>query len=89
MLTLAATTSTLTQIVALRSHRLSRYSVASGVGRTLLPDGMKPPAHWHIAGEADDPKQALQSFGEAWGAWRRGEVKVAPPPRGGPKLPLS
>ena len=26
MLTLAATTSTLTQIVALRSHRLSRYS---------------------------------------------------------------
>ena len=32
MLTLAATTSTLTQIVALRSHRLSRYNGDNPIG---------------------------------------------------------
>jgi len=30
------------------------YGVASGIGRTLLPEGVPPPAHWHVAEDGEE-----------------------------------
>jgi hypothetical protein len=45
----------------------SSFGVRSGVGRTLLPDGMDYPTHWHVAAERDgDSPEATAAYQSAW-----------------------
>jgi hypothetical protein len=46
------------------------FGVKSGVGRTLLPEGIEPPEHWHVAqkGETDtaEAKNAYEATYRNW-----------------------
>ena len=41
------------------------FGVKSGYGQTLLPAGLTPPDHWHVAADADEDTQELQNAYEA------------------------
>ncbi|WP_424964499.1 pentapeptide repeat-containing protein [Dinoroseobacter sp. S375] len=48
----------------------SAFGVASGIGQTVLPDGVTPPAHWHIAEDAQDDSGAhLEAAWDAYEDW--------------------
>ncbi|HMR52528.1 MAG TPA: pentapeptide repeat-containing protein [Amaricoccus sp.] len=49
----------------------SAFGVRDGIGRTILPDGMEPPEHWHVAADATkDSEDELRSYQAAYYAWR-------------------
>lgn len=46
------------------------FGVKSGLGRTLLPEGVAPPQHWHAGPEAgEDSDAALKAYDARYRAW--------------------
>jgi len=61
------------------------FGVREGYGRTLLPEGLDHPAHWHVAAEAEEDSDDLRkSYGAAYDAWLEAQE---PPGEGGADLP--
>jgi len=47
------------------------FGVRAGIGRTVLPEGMASPEHWHEAADAgEDALEHAAAFGTAYDAWR-------------------
>jgi hypothetical protein len=46
----------------------SAFGVRSGIGLTLLPEGINYPQHWHVAEDTDSP-EALAAYEAAYQAW--------------------
>lgn len=61
----------LSNALNLRQTQLnSCYGVRSGYGTVILPSHLKPPAHWHEAGQASEGHQNLRDrFDRAYRAW--------------------
>ncbi|MFD2175716.1 pentapeptide repeat-containing protein [Rhodobacter lacus] len=55
----------------------SIFGVKQGFGRTILPEGLKPPKLWHVAQKAEEDtaelQQAFYDAAEAWRAKQRNE----------------
>ena len=48
----------------------SAFGVASGIGRTQLPEGVPPPVHWHVAEDAEeDSEPTRDAYQAAYSAW--------------------
>ncbi|WP_424973790.1 pentapeptide repeat-containing protein [Dinoroseobacter sp. S124A] len=48
----------------------SAFGVASGIGQTVLPDGVTPPEHWHIGEDAQEDSDAhLKAAWDAYQDW--------------------
>ncbi len=59
----------------------SAFGVASGIGRTLLPEGVDPPGHWHVAAQGEeDTAEAEAAYEAAYRAWLA-ELEEAEEPR--------
>ena len=57
-----------------RRQLASAFGVRAGIGRTILPDGMAYPDHWHDAEDAaQDSRKACNAYHRAYLAWRESQ----------------